>query len=187
MGFLDWFRRKKPPAPRPRICYDIAYRILPHYCFQDFEKLDELCRNVPTGSGPFFYLMAAEMRQLEPVHDDAKLLRWHLGELSPGVPFYVLEYPEAPPIDFTGQSMEAYFQQVEGGLVLSPYFSAIVCTPSERHYFVLGQAPMGGGTTFRCVTAEGMNCNLGPGPLPELEAFLTRIRQHLASKERPSS
>ncbi len=46
-------------------------------------------------------------------------------------------------------------------------------------YYILGQVPIGGGTTFRSVLAEGTNCNLGPGPEPRLDAFLDTLRQRL--------
>jgi hypothetical protein len=68
--------------------------------------------------------------------------------------------------------------------VLVPYFSAIVRDKAtdERSYFVLGQSPLGGRTTLRCVTRDGANCNLGSGPAVEKEAFLDCIRLFLAAR-----
>jgi len=72
-------------------------------------------------------------------------------------------------------------QMIGGGqkFVLAPYFSAIICNAgaAESQYFILGQAPIGGGTTLRCILPEGANCNLGPGPEPELSAFLDAVRE----------
>ena len=70
-------------------------------------------------------------------------------------------------------------EQLVGGsasFVLAPHFSAIIRGPVGVQYFILGQAPIGGGTTLRCILPEGMNCNLGPGPEPVLAAFLDAIR-----------
>jgi hypothetical protein len=62
--------------------------------------------------------------------------------------------------------------------VLAPHFAGIIYdrTSREVRYYVLEQAPTGGGTALRCITPEGMNCNLGPGPEPGLEAFVREIK-----------
>ncbi len=93
----------------------------------------------------------------------------------------MLEYPSPPPVDLSDASIE----QLIGGdtkFVLAPYFSAIVRGAGKAQYFILGQAPMGGGTTLRCIVPEGMNCNLGPGPEPELDRFLDAVRERVAKQ-----
>ena len=70
--------------PLPQLCYDVAYFILPHYAFKDLAKLADLCLNTPTVAGPFFYVMAAQARKVEPDPEDAKRFRWHHGQLDDG-------------------------------------------------------------------------------------------------------
>jgi hypothetical protein len=179
MGLFDWFRKPKPIVPLPQLCYDVAYFILPHYAFRDLGKLTDLCVNTPAMAGPFFYVMAAQSRKVEPDMEDGKRFRWHHGHLSEGREYFALEYPTPPPVDMSDVPIE---QVVRGGapFVLAPYFTAIICGVGEIQYFILGQAPMGGGTTLRCILPEGANCNLGPGPEPELTAFLNAIREREA-------
>ena len=175
MGLFDWFRKPKPAVSLPQLSYDVAYFILPHYAFKDLAKLEDLCLNTPTAAGPFFYVMAAQSRNVEPIPDDARRFRWHHGQMSEGREYFALEYPTPPPVDMSDVPIE---QVIGGGtkFVLAPHLSAIIRGADEARYFILGQAPMGGGTTLRCILPEGMNCNLGPGPEPELAAFLDAIR-----------
>jgi hypothetical protein len=67
-----------------------------------------------------------------------------------------------------------------GSFVLPPHFCAIIRGVGGVQYFILGQAPMGGGTTLRCILPEGMICNLGPGPEPQLTALLDAVREREA-------
>jgi hypothetical protein len=71
----------------------------------------------------------------------------------------------------------------EATVVLSPHFSAIVSNSlsPEINYFIVGQAPMGGGTTLQSVLKDGTNSNLGPGQDPHLATVLQAIRVRLAS------
>ncbi|MBI3944324.1 MAG: hypothetical protein HY321_00215 [Armatimonadetes bacterium] len=172
------FRRPKleTVVPLTQLCYDVAYFVLPHYAFKDLPKLTHLCLNTPRAAGPFFYLMAAELRSVQADAEAADRFRWHHGQLSGGREYLALEYPVPPPVDLSGVPME---QLLEGRSehVLAPHFSAIICGGGAVQYFIPGQAPMGGGTTLRCILPEGTNCNLGPGPEPELAAFLDAIRE----------
>jgi hypothetical protein len=175
MGLFDLFRKPKPVVPLAQLCYDVAYFILPHYAFERVDKLVDLCLNLPETAGPFFYVMAAKARKVEPDIEDAKRFRWHHGQLSAGRNYFALEYPTPPPVDISDVPIE----RIAGGgvsFVLAPHFSAIIRGGDAVQYFILGQAPMGGGTTLRCILPKGMNCNLGPGPEPELTAFLDAIR-----------
>lgn len=175
MGLFDWLRKPKPSVPLPQLCYDVAYFVLPHYAFRDLDKLADLCLNTRTAAGPFFYLMAAQVRKVEPEPEDAKQFRWQHGHLGEGREYFALEYPVPPPVDMSDASIEQMLSS-EQKFVLAPHFSAIVRDGGGVQYFILGQAPMGGGTTLRCILPEGMNCNLGPGPEPELSAFLNAVR-----------
>ncbi len=163
----------------PQLCYSVAYFILPRYAFKDLAKLTDLCVNTPSAAGPFFYVMAARTRGVEPDFADAQLFQWHHGQLNGGYEYFVLEYPTPPAIDMLGVSPKDVIDG-RASFVLAPHFSAIVRGVEDVHYFVLGQAPMGGGTTLRCILPEGTNCNLGPGPKPELSAFLDAVRGRVA-------
>jgi hypothetical protein len=199
MGLFDRFRRKRssavpppvaaapsggpsPSVSLPQLCYDVAYFVLPGYAHENPGKVHELCAESPEQAGAFFYVMACLARQVEPSRSDADGFRWHVGELDAGHRYYVLEYPPPPPVDFGGLSM-GEIASMAAPPVLAPHFSALVVAKpaagaaprAPAEYFVLGQAAMGGGTTFRTVTPTS-NANLGPGPVPTLEGFLDRLR-----------
>lgn len=166
-----------PPVSLAQLCYDIAYRILPRYAFEDLAKLQDLCRRTPSAAGPFFYVMASKMRGLEPDASAWRGFRWHLGELDRDHDYLALAYPTPPPIDLSERDLEGLLDSGPT-IVLAPYYSAVIVRRRDEQvrFFNLGQAPMGGGTTFRGLTRDGMNCNLGPGPEPDLDAFLDTIR-----------
>jgi hypothetical protein len=186
VGLFDIFRKKRvPPAvdPRssdesrlPKLCYGIAYFGLPRYAFQDCEKLVEMFRKGASTVGPFFYLMACKISEVEPVPEEARGFRAHTGQLDEACDYFILEYPTPPTVDLSGMNPADVTPEMLP--VLAPYFSAVVRhhTTGEVKYFTLGQNPIGG-TTVRSVTPQGENCNHGPGPKPELEPFLVRLRE----------
>ncbi len=184
MGLFDKFRNRNNEAPAtppaqsslPSLCYGIAYFILPHYAFQDCDKLTTMFVDTPTSAGPFFYFMGCQMRKTKPVREDATRFRVHHGGLDGAHDYFVLEYPTPPPVDLSRTDPTQL--PPEQMPVLAPYFSAVVRHRQSRavSYYTLGQAPFGGGTTLRSVTPEGANCNLGPGPEPRLDEFLARLR-----------
>jgi hypothetical protein len=183
MGLFDRFRKGKDESlaaaeqPRlPSICYGIAYFILPHYAFKDCEKLVRMFLETPESTGPFFYLMACQMEKIKPVEEDGRGFRAHHGALDSAREYFVLEYPPPPPVDFSG--LDPTRVSPEQLPVLAPWFSAMVRYRDTGvvDYFTLGQAPIGGGTTLRSVTADGLNSNHGTGPEPRLDAFLARLR-----------
>jgi hypothetical protein len=176
MGLFDWRKSRKLEVSLPQLSYDIAYFILPHYAFNDVAKLEDIGLNTPFAAGLFFYIMAAKQRKIEPVVEDAKRFHWHRGQLTDGREYFALEYPP-PPVDMSLVPLE----EISSGrtkLVLASYFSAIIpgTQTAGAQYYILGQAPIGGGTTLRCILADGANCNLGPGPEPILSAFLASFR-----------
>lgn len=187
MGLFDRFRKQKSDPPGPvadqhdlfSLCYAVAYFILPHYAFSNLGKVVEMWRTTPASAGPFFYLVACQMQEREPQPEDAPKLRAHCGRLDERRDYYVLEYPEPPPIDLTNIDLTK-FDEDEPPL-LAPHFSAVVVDRDTQDVscVVLGQAPMGGGTTFRELTADNVNSNLGPGSEPQLEPFLGHIRKSL--------
>lgn len=165
----------------PQISYWVAYHVLPHYAFQAVEKAIDTWTKAPTSAGPYYYLIACQMAELEPVPEDARLYSAVSGVLG-DYDYYLMEFPTPPPVDMSGTDPVTLMQQ-GAGIVLAPYFSIILRhrTSQDLRYFVLGQAPLGGGTTFRTVTASGANANMGPGPAPQRDLFLNRVRQALAT------
>jgi hypothetical protein len=183
MGLFDRIRKSTPTVPLPQLCYDVAYFVLPHLVFNEPATIRDLCQESLAEAGPFFYFMAAARRNVEPQPEDAKGFHWHHGQMSEDREYLVLEYPTPPAVDYSNLPIE----QISVGphmIVLAPYFSAIVSSggSEEPQYFILGQAPMGGGTTLRCILRNGMNCNLGPGPPPQLPAFLGAVRERTATQ-----
>jgi hypothetical protein len=184
MSLFDRFRKRKekpktaPPDPAslPSLSYVVAYFILPHYAFQQCDKLVSMFRDTPESTGPFFYFMGCQMEKTAPVEEDGRQFRAHHGALDESQDYYLLEYPVPPPVDLSGIDPAKF--DPEQMPVLAPWFSAMVRqrVAGTVRYFVLGQSPIGGGTTFRSVSADGMNANHGPGPEPRLDAFLDRIR-----------
>ena len=177
MALFDLFRKCKPTVPLPQLCYDIAYFILPHYVHRDFAKLQDICEQTPTSAGPFFYIMACQSRKIEPDIETAKTFKWHIGDRSNGSRFFTLEYPLPPPVDMSNMTTEQIMAARES-IVLAPYLSCVIRRgDNASSYYVLGQSPIGGGTTLRSVTADGANCNHGPGPNPTLTDFQDHLDQ----------
>lgn len=185
MGLFDIFRKRKdepvaaasPQTLLPSICYSIAYFVLPHYAFNDREKLIGMFTDTPASVGPFFYLMGCQMQKVEPVSDDAPLFLPHHGQFDSVHDYFILEYPTPPPIDLSG--IDVTKLEEDQLPVLAPYFSAVVRHRQTQtiRYYTLGQAPFGGGTTLRSIIPDGANSNLGPGPKPQLDAFLERLHR----------
>ena len=182
MGLFDFFRRKPTNEPKQQsmvpleqTSYDIAYFILPRYVFQSLERIIELCTQTPNAAGPFYYVMACRARDCEPDIELAKQYKWEIGEIG-GRNYLALKYPTPVPVDM-GDSDPIAILESGIKIVLAPFFSVILYGgDSPPQYFILGQAPIGGGTTVREITADGMNCNLGSGPDPQLDLFFAAIR-----------
>jgi hypothetical protein len=189
MAFFDRFRKKSPESPKdfpitlPQLAYDVAYFVLPLYAHKQPQKIIDLCTTQPRAAGPFFYVMACVQRKVEPVKADAERFSWHHGDLDAQRRYYALEFPPPPPVDLSDLPPEAI---MEARVVLAPYFAAVLLDHASNPlgYYILGQAPLGGGTTLRSVTLE-VNANLGPGPAPRLELFLERLRQLDEKIQRP--
>ena len=159
----------------PTLCYQIAYFVLPRLVFVEPEQTIGHF-NDPASAGPYFYVKSALLLKVQPEREHALAFHTHSGELAPGKNYYILEYPVPPPLDP---------RQLKNQ-VLAPFFSAIIHEPASGavSYYTLGQRPVWEahpepGTTFRSVTPDGANCNLGPGPQPELDGFLRFLREHL--------
>lgn len=170
---------EKRSVSAEQIAYDIAYFILPQYVYQRLEKIKEL-NATPIMGGVFFYIMACQMRELEPSKETAVRFRWHFGDFDAQTKFTALEYPAPTAIDLSDKDP---LELIESGElpVLAPYFSVILHGESvPPNYYILGQSPLPGVTTIRTVLEDGANCNCGPGPEPELETFLEAVREQRA-------
>jgi hypothetical protein len=184
MGLLDsLFGKRQPESAQPEllvnavrlehVSYSVAYSILPHYAFGDMKKLEEIWSGRP---GLFFYFMGCKMREVEPQDRDAVKYQSRRGDLDARREYFAIEYPIPAKVNMSSLSPDEIFS-TGSNVVLAPHFSAIIRDreTAEVDYFVLGQAPLGGGTTLRMVTADGANCNLGPGPAPQFDEFLKSI------------
>ena len=173
-------REEESMVSLPQLAYDVAYFVLPQYAFGNLDKIVDMWTETPNVAGPFLYVMACKMQEVEPVDDDVRKFRAHHGQLDSSRRYYLLEYPVPAPVDMSDMSIEQLTDTADPP-VLAPHFSAIIhdTETNEVAYFILGQAPLGGGTTFRSISPEGINSNLGPGPAPEMDAFLDIIRNQL--------
>lgn len=187
---MAWFKSKKQNQPEPeevfdlpQLCYDVAYFVLPHYAHNNIEKITSLCLESPTAAGPYFYLMACQVRGVEPEIEHAKAFNWQHGYLSGGREYFVLVYPKSESITMPSMSVEELLSR--NTPVLIPYFSAVVLEPKQvnNSYFVLGQSPEPNRTTLRCVLPDGSNCNIGPGPDPVFSQFIESLDDNGSAAE----
>ena len=149
-----------------QFCYRTAYFALPQLLFSQPARTLAYFTDNEYPVGPFLYAMAAQVLKVEPVREHIHAFQAHGGALAPGKNYHILQYPAPPPFDLA-----------QKGGILAPFFSAIVATAEGgTDYYVLGQNPVSG-TTFRTVRPDGANANLGPGPAPELDAFVEHLRQ----------
>jgi hypothetical protein len=184
-------KQTAPPTPVQRpsleeLSYDIAYHLLPQYAFNELHKAVEMWTKSPCIAGPFFYVMVCDLQKVAPDMNVAVQFRSRHGVL-PGVGrYYLLEHAKPAGIDLSDHDPLEMAERGER-YVLAPYFSIIVqqADPGNVMYFVLGQSPMGGGTTLRRITPKGANLNLGPGPSPSAENFLRAVER--ACRGRPAA
>jgi len=155
----------------------MAYTALPYSAYNDCDNLVKMFKDGSIPVGAFYYVTVCKALKKEVVREDAKRFREHHGKLDEARDYFVLEYPAPPPVDLAGTDL-AHIPP-EKMPVLAPHFSAVLrhTQTGVVNYYTLGQAPTDGGTTLRSVTPDKLNCNLGPGPEPQLEAFLDRLRK----------
>lgn len=180
MGLFDRFK-KQPRVSLEQLSYDIAYKLFPAYAFEQPKALLDAIESSPDSTHALLYFIICKAHEIEPDHADAERYRWHKISGEPSGIRLILEYPKPAPIDLSDQSFEDIKNSM-GKWVLAPHFSALIVDEPDAKpaYYVLGQSSMGGGTTLRRVDADGANLNLGPGPQPELAAFLAAVDSHLA-------
>ena len=140
MGLFDFLRKPQPQVTLPQICYDVAYFVLPHYAFNDFEKIVDLCTNSPTAAGPFFYLLACQFRKSAPNPEDGRKFQWHMGTLDSEQHYFALEYPVPPPIELSSVPPEKLLSET-APIVLAPYFSAVIRRERTQRERILHLGP----------------------------------------------
>ena len=166
------------PEDMPSICYAMAYFVLPRYAFQETERIvTELTQN-PEAAAAFYYILTCKMDEKEPRDELVRSFAVHTGVLNDDFNYTILGYPTKSSVNVADLPDDDILDALEG-VVLAPYFSAILNNPDtgEVKYFVLGQSP-DGHTTLRAVT-EGMNANLGRGCEPEISAFVALLRERI--------
>jgi hypothetical protein len=165
---------------RAQCCYTTAYFVLPNYAFTAPDRLFEAFGRDPVYAARFYNVMACKSEGRDPDHDEVAAVTGHSGALDGALRYHAVQFPKFPPADLSKLSLDpAELDQAAKRFVLAPYFSAVVYSDGGgiAHYFVLGQSPAAG-TTLREVTRQ-TNANLGPGCEPELEAFLSLLRDRL--------
>lgn len=164
-----------------RISYQVAYFIWPQIVYKDWTVLQSEWASSfpPVISFPITVALLLGRRLSLP---QLRAFRAMQGELMEGVDYYMMQFPvppEARLVKGIDGDMEA-FQALpkDQRPVLGPYFAVALRkrANNERKFYVLGQA-IEFGTTLRCVTAEGLNCNCGSGPLqpPDHAVFLRLV------------
>ncbi len=110
--------------------------------------------------------MGCQLRKVQTNRAVADMFSAHSGALYAGLDYHIIQYPTPPPFNLS-----------DPDLVLAPHFSAILHSTNDNQvrYFILGQSPTGG-TTLRSVTTDGLNANLGPGPDPQIDAFINALK-----------
>ncbi len=170
---------------RAAVAYAAAYFVVPRYAFEETERFTSDFLKSPDLAAKFFYVMAAQMRNEEPDPGDAARVGGATGLLDDRHDYYLIAYPTFPAVDLladfdAGREPNAGLPEEAGPYVLAPYFSAAVIERQTQavSYFVLGQSP-DARTTLRSVTLT-TNANLGPGCIPDREAFLALLRERMA-------
>jgi len=166
-----------------QMCYRMAYFVLPQYVQHDPEKVASELTSGRIGA-MFFFVMTCQIGGQELQEEDAQTIqafRAHTGRLNDDWDYYVVEYPPPPPLDLSvdlESDDPAKIMEAMQGIVLAPYFSAMVRSQTQAaRYFVLGQS-LDGFTTLRTVTPD-INANLGRGCEPQLLEFVKLLRSHV--------
>jgi len=161
-----------------RVSYGLAYLVLPDMVHRSFDDFLRSWRD----RVPFGFMLCdfgCSKEKVRTTIEQKAAFRTQEGQLSPTCDCYLVEFPTPPPFSLLSESeLQSVIAAGRRPPVLAPYFAAALHdrVAGRRYYYVLGQSPSGG-TTFRTVTADGANCNLGPGPRPDLASFFLYIAE----------
>lgn len=158
-----------------KVCYAMAYFVLPDYVRQQPDKLVERLAEGDRGA-VFLFLVACKAASHQAVKEEALAFSTHEGDLETGHHYWIVQYPTPPSVNFIEPEFIPVTHPERTG-VLAPYFSAILRDRGSQalDYYILGQAPFGG-TTLRRVSGR-INSNLGPGCDPEIGAFVKLLSE----------
>lgn len=189
MGLFDFFKPKAgsgigsvaTPEDLAQVSYEIAYLGLPNWVHKDFDRFLKNWRNPSVPFGPMLCAFGCERIKVRPSAEQAAAFKTQEGQLSSSCDYFLFQFPppRAYPLDL--EKLQEIQKKGVKPPVLAPYFAAALNNRAsgKRSYYVLGQSLMGESeTTLRSVTAEGLNCNLGTGPVPEINTFLKCIKPH---------
>lgn len=192
MGFINPKEQEKPDTAPPttrrpgdtdlwQISHAMAYFVLPHFAFKSLQKLIDLWIQSPRTCPTFFYLTTCQLKKAESVTEEATKFHVHTGKLTEQQDFYLMEHPKPAPVDLSAAPAEQ-LAEVTAKTLLAPYYSVVTVdrTTKAVQYFVLGQAPTGGGTTVRQVLADGRQIPLASGPKADGKQFLGFVRTRMA-------
>ena len=159
------------------ICYALAYKVLPELAYNHWSEFVDLW----TGPVPFrMYLgiKGASQRAQRLSLEQLKGFETQRGELNGNTDCYMVQFPT--PSSFR-EVMNEMLQNKNPSAalhpVLAPHYLAVVVSKdqSKRLVYILGQS-MHDSTTLRLVTADGANCNCGPGPMASAQDFFEHLK-----------
>ncbi len=154
------------------LCYEIAYRLIPHYLHHDRAKLLDFFGR--QRAALMLYALAAAGRGVDPDPEVANRFRsGYVPAGDDGTTTFVITYPE-PRERFV--TLEAFRRDRPS---LGPHLSATVFGVDGRsRHFVLHQS-FEGATNLRLVDGA-TNANLGPGSPVDVDAFVELVHARLS-------
>ncbi|EDY19462.1 hypothetical protein CfE428DRAFT_3147 [Chthoniobacter flavus Ellin428] len=158
-----------------RISYGFAYIVLPDLVYRSFEEFLKSWHD----SWPMGWMLCdfgCSKENVRTTIEQKAAFKTTTAPFGPNCDGYFVQFPPPPPYPILSEEEFQALIASKQRPRLAPYFAAVIHdrTSGDRNYFTLGQSPAGG-TTFRTVTEEGENCNLGPGPEPDLAKFYQHI------------
>lgn len=189
-GFLLEYGRDRRIAPPTetelaQLCYALAYITLPDLVYRQWERFQELWMS-PVPFPVFLALFRACYLGQHLSKEQIERFQHRDGQFPDGTIYYLITFPEPPlPDASTSFRVQEAFEDKrdpspETDGVLGPHHLAVTISPEgQRGLYVLGQSP-GPWTTFRMITSDDSNCNLGQGPERGEEAFLRCLEEWLS-------
>ena len=178
-GFLG--KKNQQSSEFQAVSYQMAYGVLPHAVFKDASRfIDSLTSEGAAMMPAQIFIATCQILKLDPC--EAK-------EIIPQLELHQRRFPDGRAVFIVAYPKPTRTETHKGAPILPPYYSIVVENRLNGYdYFVLGRSPSefdkdsSPNTTFRQVTREGANLNLGPGPEPSLENLWSFLRTRL---ERP--
>lgn len=174
-GFLENYDREieeetASQEELAKVCYVSSYMFLPDLIHKRWPEF----KSAWSSDVPFpLYLALTVASSLKMTLSSSQLSRFDYFEgklVGETIEYFLIQYPA---LTQQGSSLGQFSS-------IRPFFAVVLNRPSsgERWLYILGQSPSSG-TTLRCVTADGANCNCGPGPESSARAFLEAVQSDL--------